>query len=223
MLQQKNNYGNIIIHFSYFTFCVCASIFFCLPVLYLFFKMRKFLTLATKKIILEEAYCRRGNIKPTARKYNVDPANIRRWKKSFRTTEMPTGNKMSNFTLHQGPKPSSEGWTELREFYDNLREQGRLCTVKHLAYEYARITNSNASMETIFFRVNRWRKRENLVYRRVTHVAQNTRYNQTVIDDFVLYTNEQISSGKYSASEIVNMDETNVYFNCFIQFSIVPH
>ena len=196
---------------------------FSLPVLHLFFKMRKFLTLATKKIILEEAYCREGNIKPTARKYNVDPANIRRWKKSFRTTEMPTGNKMSNFTLHQGPKPSSEGWTELREFYDNLREQGRLCTVKHLAYEYARITNSNASMETIFFRVNRWRKRENLVYRRVTHVAQNTRYNQTVIDDFVLYTNEQISSGKYSASEIVNMDETNVYFNCFIQFSIVPH
>ena len=111
--------------------------------------MRKFLSLATKKIILEEAYCRKGNIKPTARKYNVDAANIRRWKKSFRTTETPSGYRLSNFTLHQGPQPSSEGWTELKEFYDNLRDQGRLCTVKHLAYEYAKITNSNASMETI--------------------------------------------------------------------------
>ena len=89
------------------------------------FKMRKFLSLATKKIILEEAYCRKGNIKPTARKYNVDAANIRRWKKSFRTTETPSGYRLSNFTLHQGPQHSSEWWTELKEFYDNLREQGR--------------------------------------------------------------------------------------------------
>lgn len=32
---------------------------------------------------MEEAYSKDKNIKPTARKHNVDPSNIRRWKKQL--------------------------------------------------------------------------------------------------------------------------------------------
>ena len=44
-------------------------------------------------------------------------------------------------------------------------------------------------------------------------MAQNTRYKQSVIDDFVTYVNNQTAAGQYDASRIVNIDETNIYFD----------
>ena len=213
LLQQKTNYRNIIFQFCYYIFRLFTTSSYTFSCVVIYLKMRKYLTLATKQIILDEAYCRQGNIKATARKYDVQPQQIRRWKKTFRNAEELSGHKLSSYTFHKGPEPSPEGWAQLKDFYLRLREDGRLCTIKYLAFEYARITNSTEPIKSIMWKVHRWKKRENLVYRRVTHVAQNTRHNEQIINDFVLYTNEQITSGQYSACDIVNMDETNVYFD----------
>jgi hypothetical protein len=44
-------------------------------------------------------------------------------------------------------------------------------------------------------------------------VAQNTRFEGTVIDNFVQYVNQQLSIGQYDPSRVVNFDETNIYFD----------
>jgi hypothetical protein len=47
----------------------------------------------------------------------------------------------------------------------------------------------------------------------ITHVAQNTRYDATTIQEFTNYVNEQIRSGGYLADCVVNIDETNIDFD----------
>ena len=44
-------------------------------------------------------------------------------------------------------------------------------------------------------------------------MAQNTRYEASVIDKFVVYVNKQIVSGNFGPLEIVNIDETNIDFD----------
>ena len=44
-------------------------------------------------------------------------------------------------------------------------------------------------------------------------IAQNTRYNQAVIDDWVSFVNNSIIASKYLPSCIVNIDKTNIYFD----------
>jgi hypothetical protein len=48
--------------------------------------------------------------------------------------------------------------------------------------------------------------------RRVTRVAQNTRYYLTVKQQYVQYINEQIKIGRYRPQDIVSIDEPN--FDC---------
>ena len=84
LLQQKTNYRNIIFQFCYYIFRLFTTSSYTFSCVVIYLKMRKYLTLATKQIILDEAYCRQGNIKATARKYDVQPQQIRRWKKTFR-------------------------------------------------------------------------------------------------------------------------------------------
>ena len=50
-------------------------------------------------------------------------------------------------------------------------------------------------------------------YRRVTHTSQNTRYNETVIKDWVPPTNELIDQSGLGPNSIINMDETNFDFD----------
>jgi hypothetical protein len=56
-------------------------------------------------------------------------------------------------------------------------------------------------------------KKNNITHHCVTHKAQNIHYEQHLIDNFILYVNQQIVSGRYSADVIINMDETNVDFD----------
>jgi hypothetical protein len=52
-----------------------------------------------------------------------------------------------------------------------------------------------------------------VVKRRVTRVAQNTRYDLTVKQECVKYSNEQIKIGRYRPQDIVSIDETNFDFD----------
>ena len=68
-------------------------------------------------------------------------------------------------------------------------------------------------MITLRNRLYRWMKSEHIVQRQVTRVAQNTRHDQDVIDDFVSYVNEQIACLGVPGSHIVNIDKTNIDFD----------
>ena len=61
--------------------------------------------------------------------------------------------------------------------------------------------------------IQRFLGKNNIVSHRITRIAQNTRYNQVVIDDWVSLVNNSIIASKYSPSCIVNIDETNIYFD----------
>jgi hypothetical protein len=62
-------------------------------------------------------------------------------------------------------------------------------------------------------RIRRFLARKHIVSRRIMQIAQNTRYNQAVIDDWVSFVNNSIIASKYLPSCIVNIDETNIYFD----------
>jgi hypothetical protein len=49
--------------------------------------------------------------------------------------------------------------------------------------------------------------------RRVTRVAQTTRYDQNVKNDYVSYINEQTKIGRYRPEDIVSMDKMNFDFD----------
>jgi hypothetical protein len=52
-----------------------------------------------------------------------------------------------------------------------------------------------------------------VVKRRVTQVAQNTRYDMTVKQQYAQYINEQINIGRYGPHDIVSIDESNFDFD----------
>jgi hypothetical protein len=52
-----------------------------------------------------------------------------------------------------------------------------------------------------------------VVKRRVTRVAQNTRYDLTAKQQYVQYINKQIKIGRYRPQDIVSIDETNFDFD----------
>ena len=47
----------------------------------------------------------------------------------------------------------------------------------------------------------------------MTHVAQNTQYNLSVIEQLVAYVNRQITTGGFLADSVVHIDETNIEFD----------
>lgn len=66
-------------------------------------KRRHYRTIGEKRAIVAEAYAAQGLIKQTARKYNVEPSNIRRWRRtlvdSIASSEVPSHHR----TLNLGP------------------------------------------------------------------------------------------------------------------------
>ena len=186
-----------------------------------FSPMRNFLLVKEKKAIVEKAYEQEKNLKPTARKYNVQPSQIRRWKKKldeFENEEGLTSAKkkriLSSKTLHKGCTQKDENkYYELKLYFQNLRNMDRIVTVGMLCLELKRVSMSDAPISSLRKRLYQWLGNESIVQRRVTHVAQNTRHDEDAINNFVQYVNGQITTGRYPASHIVNFDETNIYFD----------
>ena len=124
---------------------------------------------------------------------------------------------MMSLKMIQNGRPRKQaGWyDELKLYYDNIRNTDWAVTVGMMIYELKRLDPllADADTKVLSKRLYRWLRLERIVQRRVTHVAQNTRYEASVIDDFVVYVNEQIVSGNFGPSEIVNIDETNIEFD----------
>ncbi len=62
-------------------------------------------------------------------------------------------------------------------------------------------------------RILRILRNQHLTHRCITHKAQNIRFHEPVINDWIFYTNQQIVVGKYAADCIVNVDEMNIDFD----------
>jgi hypothetical protein len=112
------------------------------------------------------------------------------------------------------PRIASDAvYNSIHEPFDNLQDRLLPVTAKMLINEYCTQTGTKVNDELIRKRIHCWRKANGIVYWRVTSVAQNTCHNQETVDSFVKYVNEQIIIEKYTCNQIVNIDETNIYFD----------
>jgi transposase-like protein len=191
---------------------------------------KNYLTWREKQSIVDEAYSGGNTLKGTARRHKICASQIRRWKKRSQELfgndendddEQPAiqdSKRRHLLSLKMvgagGNRENEEAYADLRIFYDNLLNQDRIVSAGMLCYQFKR---NNPTIEIEFGalrqRVYRWLRSEHIVQRRVTHVSQNTRFDQSKINDFVNYVNEQITNGAYTADDVVNIDETNIMFD----------
>ena len=52
-----------------------------------------------------------------------------------------------------------------------------------------------------------------IVHHCITNIAQNICHCEGTMQDFVAYINSQLSQGQYSWQCVVNIDETNIFFD----------
>jgi hypothetical protein len=99
----------------------------------------------------------------------------------------------------------------MKQVYNDLRERDRVVTLSLLARDLRQHNGSlkDLSVRSARRRVYRHLVKQGVMRRRVTRVAQNTRYDQHVKNAYVSYINEQIKIGRYRPENIVSMDETN--------------
>jgi hypothetical protein len=178
---------------------------------------RHYFKVKDKINIVKEAYSCPFNIRPTARKYNIQPKQIRNWKKGVNNYIELRGKvsyrKAKHYTLHKGRTPLDvKHFPSLKHYYTELRKKHRIVTVEMICNELNALSESDVSIDVLRRRVYRWVANERIGQRRLTHVAQNTHHDPNVILDFVKYVNSQIACSSYSPCSIVNMDETSVSF-----------
>jgi hypothetical protein len=99
--------------------------------------------------------------------------------------------------------------------YQELRDRYRIVILNLLAAELNRLDRYVQGLSLTAIRRRIWRhiKKHGVVRRCVTHVAQNTSYEQSGIQGWVSYVNHSIKIGNYKACDVVNNDDTNVDFD----------
>jgi hypothetical protein len=187
---------------------------------------RRAYTWKSKLSILEEFDVDGTSLKSVARKHDLSPKCLRRWRQQ-RSGVMTTVSILCDSTsrhqflnrrsLHPGRKPKTINSTLgiILKMYRDLRDQDRVVTLNLLAAELKRLDPGarNVTMPALRRRINRHLIKFGVVRRRVTRVAQNTRHDMTVKAGYVAFVNEGIKAGKYRACDIVNIDETNIDFD----------
>jgi hypothetical protein len=155
----------------------------------------------------------------------VQPCQMRDWKKNREgiiekeeaikdiTLEHQFLSKMS---MYEGRKPATK-MTELewvKEVYDDLRERDRVIALSLIAHDLRRhnVSLKDLSVRSVRRRVYQHLVKKGVVRRRVTRVAQNTRYDQNVKNAYVSYIHEQIKILLYCPEDTVSMEETNFDF-----------
>jgi hypothetical protein len=74
-------------------------------------------------------------------------------------------------------------------------------------------SSHHLSLAAIGHQINRHLRKYGVIHHCVTHVAQNTRYDEGVNAGNVALVNAGLKLGKYKVSHIVNIGETNVDFD----------
>jgi hypothetical protein len=109
-----------------------------------------------------------------------------------------------------GQKTKTDGETldKVLTMYHKLRGNDRIVTLNMIAAEIWRMDSGfkGLSLSTIHCQIYRHLRKYGGVHRHVTHVAQNTRYNEGVKAGCVDFV---------KASDIINIGETYVEFDLF--------
>jgi hypothetical protein len=123
---------------------------------------------------------------------------------------------LSKKTIDQGRRPLTltNELDRIKTLYNDLRQRDRCVTLTLLAHNLRqKISLHDLSVRSIRRRLRQHLVKLGVVKRRVTRVAQNTRYDLTVKQEYVKYINEQIKIGLYRPQDIVSIDETNFDFD----------
>ena len=193
-------------------------------------KMKVNRSVREKKAIVAEANSMPNNLKPTARKYNIEPYLIRRWKKLIiereaaanpEELEEMTREDMRKSLRKKADHSGSLGTlaladrVHLMDHFASLRRGGNIVTVVMMTLELIRLHPALADLHfnVVKMRVHRFCLRNKLVPRRTTHTAQNHVYNDDVIAAWKSYVCREILINRYSPAVVVSMDETNVDFD----------
>jgi hypothetical protein len=93
-----------------------------------------------------------------------------------------------------------------------LRDRDHIVTLNIIAAELKRLDRYFQGLSLASIRYCIWRhiKKHGIVRRRVTCVAQNTRYEQSVVQGWVSYVSQSIKIGIYKACDVVNIGETDL-------------
>ena len=101
----------------------------------------------------------------------------------------------------------------IRHMFDTLCGAGRHVSVMMLTVELKKISETPVSLLVLSKRVSRWLASVHIVHRHITNAAQNTCHCEITMQDFVTYVNSQLSQDQYSQQCVVNIDETNIFFD----------
>jgi len=190
-----------------------------------------FYTLEKKRQIVNEAFSAPRMVKPTARKWSVQPTQIRKWRQQMQQdAALPaypyprTVEERTIVKTHKLVKTRNEGrptttpndlLQQLLPYIEGLRERGNAVSTTTVTLELLRMAPDllNVGFVPLRRRVLRFLKKHHYTFRVVTHKAQNHRYHAMVIDDWVGHINRLIVASAYTEHSVVNFDETNVDFN----------
>jgi hypothetical protein len=148
---------------------------------------RKYITIERKLAILEEA--KDGSLKAIAKQNGICASNIRRWRSNVdKLVELVESGKNVK-TCHGGRAmrlldPYDK---DLLDEFDRYRELGRKVSNKTMCRVYRLISKDQSTdIKCLTSMIHRWFVRHKLNLRRVTHVAQNTRYTNKVVRSMLL-------------------------------------
>jgi transposase-like protein len=152
--------------------------------------------IAVKRTIVREAYSTPHNIKPVARKYNVQPHQIREWRKFVDSdTTNTTACDSTSTTVKTRRRVAGGGRkcllsarlvAELKGFFDSLRDEDFGVSLRIMTTELRRLSPEavdGCTEGSINSRVYRLLRKWDNTWRRGTHKAQNTRHTTEVIED----------------------------------------
>jgi hypothetical protein len=187
---------------------------------------RRAYTWKSKLSILEGLDVDGTSLKLVARKLDLSPKCLRRWRQQLSGVmktarilcdSMSRHQFLNHQSLHPGRKPKTIDNTLgiILKMFRDLREQDRFVTLNLLAAELKRLDSGarNVTIPALRRLINSHIIKFGVVRQLVTCVSQNTRHDMTVKAGYVAFVNEGVKAGKYRACDIVNIDETNINFD----------
>ncbi|SPQ95228.1 unnamed protein product (mitochondrion) [Plasmodiophora brassicae] len=169
-------------------------------------------TVKQKRTIVRSATAR-GNVKAAAREFQIEPCQIRDWRRNLMGPTNQTSSESSDAEAIIQFKPFSTRTSRRRTSCDlniNVKAVHRFVTSQCPQYA-ASMMNEQASEQKIRRSLHRNAK---LVKRRYTRVAQNTRYDEDVVQGYLSSVNNSIRDLEIVDPHLLlNMDETSLPFD----------
>lgn len=163
-----------------------------------------------------------GNVKATARKYNVFPYQIRYWRKQLEQIKDKAKNNVKAFTVNSGKMvEKAEVEKAVYEWIIELRQDDIPVSSSQVIAKSLSIAPDfhGGNVKSLWSWVYTFYKKFNLSIRAVTHQGQKLHSHiEQVKRDFGIHLNQRFGEiGSCSVIEedfICNMDQTAVFFEC---------